>query len=55
MLLGLSAAGAVTSEDNVNITAVRYRSLVVAPDGSLYIATDDGEIWRVVPGAPVTP
>jgi sugar lactone lactonase YvrE len=25
------------------------RSVAVAPDGSLYIATDAGEIWRVVP------
>ena len=29
--------------------------LAFGPDGNLYIATDGGEIWRVVPGAPVFP
>jgi len=32
-----------------NLPAARYRSLVQGPDGSLYIATDERQIWRVVP------
>lgn len=55
VLLELNPVGASFSEQNVSLTAARYRSLVIGPDGNLYIATDGGEIWRVIPGAPVTP
>lgn len=55
VLLAFNAIGATVGEQNVSLTAARYRSLVIGPDGNLYIATDGGEIWRVVPGAPVTP
>ena len=49
-LLELDALGTVTSRSNVgSLPAARFRSLVNAPDGSLYIATDGGEIWRVTP------
>jgi glucose/arabinose dehydrogenase len=27
------------------------RALVQGPDGHLYVAVDEGEIWRVAPGA----
>ncbi|MFO7305448.1 MAG: PQQ-dependent sugar dehydrogenase [Gammaproteobacteria bacterium] len=32
-----------------DIPAERLRSLVQGPDGSLYVATDGGEIWRLTP------
>jgi glucose/arabinose dehydrogenase len=49
-LLELDAPGTVTSRSNFgSLPAARFRSLVNAPDGSLYIATDGGEIWRVTP------
>ena len=31
------------------LPAARIRSLVQGPDGNLYIATDEGEIWKVTP------
>jgi len=31
------------------LPANRMRSLVQGPDGNLYVATDEGEIWRVTP------
>lgn len=49
-LLTLDAAGATTSTMRVELPAARYRSLVLAPDGALWVATDAGELWRVVPG-----
>lgn len=49
-VLGLDAAGIMTSDTVASLTATRYRSLVQGPDGNLYIVTDGGEIWRVVPG-----
>jgi glucose/arabinose dehydrogenase len=54
-ILELDVAGHATGVTTAALPAVRYRSLVIGPDGNLYIATDDGEIWRVVPGAPVSP
>lgn len=53
-ILELDAAGMTTGTTNLtsapyNLPAARYRSLVQGPDGSLYIATDEGQIWRVVP------
>jgi glucose/arabinose dehydrogenase len=54
VLLTLDANGTVTNEQNIggaglDIPAARYRSLTLGPDGSLYISTDAGEIWRIVP------
>ena len=54
VLLELDANGAVIGEKIIGgsgqtIPAARYRSLTIGPDGNLYVSTDDGEIWRVVP------
>ncbi|MDQ8164811.1 MAG: PQQ-dependent sugar dehydrogenase [Gemmatimonadota bacterium] len=51
VILTLNAAGIATANENASLPAVRYRALTLGPDGNLYIATDSGEIWRVVPGA----
>ena len=37
------------NEATVNLPATRTRALVQGPDGNLYTANDDGEIWRLVP------
>jgi glucose/arabinose dehydrogenase len=47
-LLTLDTEGRTTATERVNLPATRYRSLVQAPDGALWIATDAGELWRVV-------
>lgn len=49
-LLTLDAAGMTTATARVDVPSARYRALVQAPDGALWIATDGGELWRVVPG-----
>lgn len=60
LLLGIMAASRVVvmqlSPEGTLLNAVdspmkeaRFRSLVQGPDGNLYIATDEGEIWRVTP------
>lgn len=41
-----SANAAETAQ---GLPRARMRSLVQGPDGSLYVATDEGEIWRVTP------
>jgi glucose/arabinose dehydrogenase len=46
-LLTLDGGGAVTGTRTVDLPATRYRALTLAPDGTLWIATDGGEIWRV--------
>ena len=48
-VLQLDAGGMATGNATVDLPAVRSRSLVQGPDGNLYVATDAGEIWRVVP------
>ena len=48
-VLQLDAAGTATSNVTVSLPAARSRSLVQGPDGYLYVVTDSGEIWRVVP------
>lgn len=53
VILELNSAGAVVSETNASLPGARYRALTQGPDGNLYIATDGGEIWRVVPSAGV--
>ncbi len=49
-ILDLDAAGTAISNTNAGLPGARYRSLVQGPDGSLYVATDAGEIWKVTPG-----
>lgn len=54
VLLELDDNGAVIGERIIGgsgqtIPAARYRSLTIGPDGNLYVSTDNGEIWRVVP------
>jgi glucose/arabinose dehydrogenase len=49
-LLDVNTAGtAATRSAFGSLPGARYRSLVQGPDGNLYVATDGGEIWRVVP------
>lgn len=48
-ILTLNAAGVATANANSGLPSARMRSLVQGPDGNLYVATDAGEIWRVVP------
>lgn len=48
-VLELNAAGMTTGNTAANLPATRSRSLVQGPDGNLYVVTDSGEIWRVVP------
>lgn len=48
-ILTLDPAGTATATTNAGLPATRYRALVQGPDGSLYVATDSGEIWRVQP------
>ncbi len=51
-VLSLDNAGMTTSTVNAGLPSARYRALTIGPDGNLYIATDAGAIWRVVPSAP---
>jgi glucose/arabinose dehydrogenase len=47
-LLQLDAGGHTTGVRTITgLPAERMRSLVVAPDGALLVATDGGEIWRL--------
>jgi glucose/arabinose dehydrogenase len=48
-ILQLNAAGISTGSVNSGLPGARMRSLVQGPDGNLYMATDAGEVWRVVP------
>jgi hypothetical protein len=38
-----------TGDATVDLPSTRTRALVQGPDGNLYTANDDGEIWRVAP------
>ena len=49
VILQLDAAGAAISDATANLPSTRSRLLVQGPDGNLYVGTDAGEIWRVVP------
>jgi aldose sugar dehydrogenase len=51
-ILELNSAGTATSVIDAPLPNVRYRGLTLGPDGNLYVATDNGEIWRVTPSAP---
>jgi len=50
-ILELNTAGIATGAVDASLPAVRYRALTLGPDGNLYVATDQGEIWRVTPSA----
>jgi glucose/arabinose dehydrogenase len=47
--LQLDARGMATSDATIELPSTRTRTLVQGPDGNLYTANDDGEIWRVTP------
>jgi aldose sugar dehydrogenase len=49
VVLQLDARGMATNDAIVELPSARTRTLVQGPDGNLYTANDDGEIWRVVP------
>lgn len=54
VLLELDGSGTVASEITISgsgtpLPATRFRALTLGPDGNLYVATDDGDIWRIVP------
>jgi glucose/arabinose dehydrogenase len=51
-VLELDEAGMTTGRTRMDLPHNRMRSLVQAPDGDLYIAVDEGEIWRVSPRNP---
>jgi aldose sugar dehydrogenase len=48
-VLQLDEAGRATSHTRMDLPRQRMRALVQAPDGSLYVAVDEGEIWRLSP------
>lgn len=49
-VLQLDSGGTAIARQTVtDLPAARVRSLVQAPDGSLYVVIDAGEIWRLVP------
>jgi len=47
-VLQLNARGMAVDDATVALPSTRTRTLVQGPDGNLYTANDDGEIWRVV-------
>ncbi|MES2888036.1 MAG: PQQ-dependent sugar dehydrogenase [Pseudomonadota bacterium] len=47
--LQLDERGMTAADETVNLPSTRTRALVQGPDGNLYTANDDGEIWRVAP------
>ena len=51
-VLHLDEAGLTTSHTWMDLPRQRARALVQDLDGDLYIAVDEGEIWRVSPRTP---
>ncbi|WP_236589037.1 PQQ-dependent sugar dehydrogenase [Ramlibacter aurantiacus] len=49
VVLTLDPRGMAIDDATVDLPSTRTRALVQGPDGYLYTANDDGEIWRVVP------
>jgi glucose/arabinose dehydrogenase len=47
--LQLDGRGMAIGDVTLGLPSTRTRTLVQGPDGNLYTANDDGEIWRVVP------
>jgi aldose sugar dehydrogenase len=50
-ILELDAEGRTVGTTRAALQATRYRSLVLAPDGALYVIIDGGDIWRVTAGS----
>lgn len=48
-LLTLDTNGIAIARETVSLPRTRMRALTQGPDGNLYVTTDDGELWRVVP------
>jgi glucose/arabinose dehydrogenase len=48
-ILELNSSGALASAVNAPLPTAQFRALTLGPDGNLYVATNAGEIWRVVP------
>jgi len=48
-VLQLDAGGKTVADATVDLPDTRTRALVLGPDGNLYTANDDGEIWQVAP------
>jgi glucose/arabinose dehydrogenase len=51
-VLDLDEAGMTTSHTRMDLPRQRIRALVPDPHGDLYIAVDEGAIWRVTPRVP---
>jgi glucose/arabinose dehydrogenase len=51
-VLDLDETGMTTSHTRLDLPRQRIRALVPDPHGDLYIAVDEGAIWRVTPRAP---
>jgi aldose sugar dehydrogenase len=51
-VLDLDAAGVTMSHTPLELPRQRIRALVSDPTGALYIAVDEGAIWRVAPRVP---
>ena len=48
-ILMVNAEGGVSGTATAQLPRSRMRSTVLGPDGNLYIATDSGSIWKIVP------
>ncbi len=48
-VLTLNGDGTFKEKVKANVPTDRIRTLVQGPDGNLYVSTDSGSIWRVVP------
>ena len=53
MVLYLNSANEVTATRTA-MTGAQFRALSLGPDGNLYVATNQGEIWKIVPTMPGT-
>jgi glucose/arabinose dehydrogenase len=51
-VLQIDEAGMTRSRTRMDLPGSRMRALVEGPDGDLYIAVDEGALWRVAPRAP---
>lgn len=52
VILEVDSVGTLVSEAVAPLPSTRFRALTQGPDGSLYVATDAGEIWKVTPSPP---
>lgn len=51
VVLAVNAMGEALETATV-MTGAEFRALTLGPDGNLYVATNQGEIWRIVPTDP---